>query len=69
MIDFTLAPEHEEIRTRVRTFVDEVIRPAMEPFGHRDEMEDSERGNYIKALLGLRKEAVRQGLWLPHMPK
>ena len=69
MIDFTLAPEHEEIRTRVRTFVDEVIRPAVEPFGHRDEMEDSERGNYIKALLGLRKEAVRQGLWLPHMPK
>ena len=69
MIDFTLAPEHEEIRTRVRTFVDDVIRPAMEPFGHRDEMEESERGNYIKALLGLRKEAVRQGLWLPHMPK
>ena len=69
MIDFTLAPEHEEIRTRVRTFVDDVIRPAMEPFGHRDEMEDSERGNYIKALMGLRKEAVRQGLWLPHMPK
>ena len=69
MIDFTLAPEHEEIRTRVRSFVDDVIRPAMEPFGHRDEMEESERGNYIKALLGLRKEAVRQGLWLPHMPK
>ena len=69
MIDFTLAPEHEEIRTRVRSFVDDVIKPAMEPFGHRDEMEESERGNYIKALLGLRKEAVRQGLWLPHMPK
>ena len=69
MIDFTLAPEHEEIRTRVRSFVDDVIKPAMEPFGHRDEMEESERGNYIKALMGLRKEAVRQGLWLPHMPK
>ena len=69
MIDFTLAPEHEEIRTRVRSFVDDVIKPAMEPFGHRDEMEESERGRYIKALLGLRKEAVRQGLWLPHMPK
>ena len=69
MIDFTLAPEHEEIRTRVRSFVDGVIKPAMEPFGHRDEMEESERGRYIKALLGLRKEAVRQGLWLPHMPK
>ena len=69
MIDFTLAPEHEEIRTRVRSFVDGVIKPAMEPFGHRDEMEESGRGRYIKALLGLRKEAVRQGLWLPHMPK
>jgi acyl-CoA dehydrogenase len=69
MIDFTLAPEHEEIRTRVRGFVEGVIKPAMEPFGHRDEMEESERGNYIKALMGLRKEAVRQGLWLPHMPK
>ena len=69
MIDFTLAPEHEAIRSRVRDFVDNVIKPAMEPFGHRDEMPESERGNYIKALLGLRKEAVKQGLWLPHMPK
>ena len=69
MIDFTLAPEHEEIRTRVRSFVDDVIKPAMEPFGHRDEMADSERGNYIKALMGLRKKAVEEGLWLPHMPK
>lgn len=69
MIDFTLAPEHEAIRTRVRDFVDNVIKPAMEPFGHRDEMPESERGNYIKALLNLRKEAVKQGLWLPHMPK
>jgi len=69
MIDFTLAPEHEAIRARVRDFVDNVIKPAMEPFGHRDEMAESERGNYIKALMGLRKEAVKQGLWLPHMPK
>ena len=38
-IDFTLAPEHEEIRSRVRTFVDDVIKPALEPFGHRDEMQ------------------------------
>ena len=69
MIDFTLAPEHEAIRTRVRDFVDNVIKPAMAPFGHRDEMPESERGNYIKALMNLRKEAVKQGLWLPHMPK
>ena len=69
MIDFTLAPEHEAIRTRVRDFVDNVIKPAVEPFGHRDEMPESMRADYIKALLGLRKEAMRQGLWLPHMPK
>mgnify|MGYP000606677760 CR=1 FL=1 len=31
-IDFTLAPEHEEIRNRVRTFVEETIKPAIEPF-------------------------------------
>ena len=68
-IDFTLAPEHEEIRNRVRTFVDDTIKPAMEPFGHREEMDDSQRGDYIHALIGLRKQAVADGLWLPHMPK
>jgi len=68
-IDFTLAPEHEEIRNRVRTFVDETIKPAMEPYGHREEMDDAERGDYIRALIGLRKQAVKDGLWLPHMPK
>lgn len=68
MIDFTLAPEHEEIRLRVRDFVDHTIRPAIEPFGHREEMAPEDHGKYIRELIGLRKEAVKQGLWLPHMP-
>ena len=69
MIDFTLAPEHEEIRSRVRDFVENTIKPAMEPFGHREEMSDADRGAYVKALIDLRKQAVKDGLWLPHMPK
>lgn len=68
MIDFTLAPEHEEIRSKVRDFVDNVIKPAMEPFGHKDEMEPDVRMAYIAALVELRRAAQEQGLWLPHMP-
>ena len=69
MIDFTLAPEHEEIRNRVRDFVDNVIKPAMEPFGHRDDMAPEKHSEYVRELIGLRKKAVEAGLWLPHMPK
>ena len=68
-IDFTLAPEHQEIRDRVRDFVDGTIKPAIEPFGHREEMDESHRRDYITTLIGLRKQAVKAGLWLPHMPK
>lgn len=68
-IDFTLAPEHQEIRDRVRDFVDGTIKPAVEPFGHREEMDESHRRDYITTLIGLRKQAVKVGLWLPHMPK
>ena len=67
-IDFTLAPEHAEIRERVRAFVDDVIKPAMEPFGHREEMDKEARRAYVGELIRLRKAAVEAGLWLPHMP-
>jgi len=69
MIDFTLAPEHEAIRLKVRDFIDNVIKPAMEPFGHRDDMEPEMHANYVRELIALRKKAVEVGLWLPHMPK
>ena len=69
MIDFTLAPEHEAIRKKVRDFVDTEIRPAIEPFGHREEMDAESHKKYVGELIKLRKRAVEVGLWLPHMPK
>jgi acyl-CoA dehydrogenase len=69
MIDFTLAPEHEEIRSRVHKFVEEQIKPSLEPFGHREEMDSETHKKYVTELIKLRKLAVTEGLWLPHMPK
>lgn len=67
-IDFTLAPEHEEIRARVRSFIQETVVPAVRPF------EDSEdkvltRDEYLRTIFELRRRAKAEGLWLPHMPK
>ena len=53
---------------RVRTFVEDVIKPAIEPFGHREEMSGDGYRDYVTALITLRKRAVSEGLWLPHMP-
>ena len=69
MIDFTLAPEHEAIRLRVRTFVEDEIKPAIDQFGHREEMSPEITRAYVSELIRLRKKAVEVGLWLPHMPK
>lgn len=68
-IDFTLSPEHEEIRDRVRTFVEGTIKPAMEPYGHREELEGESYRKYVGELIRLRGKAQEAGLWLPHMPK
>ncbi len=67
-IDFTLSPEVEELRRRVRAFVEEVIAPVA------DRIEGSDGGTglagkeRVSALIGLRKQARAAGLWLPHMP-
>jgi acyl-CoA dehydrogenase len=65
-IDFTLTPELEDIRMRVRSFVDDVVKPGEARIGNRDEIE---RADYIKILLEMRAAAQETGLWLPHMPK
>jgi acyl-CoA dehydrogenase len=65
-IDFTLTPELEDIRVRVRSFVDDVVKPGESRIGNRDEIE---RADYIKVLLEMRAAAQEAGLWLPHMPK
>jgi acyl-CoA dehydrogenase len=65
-IDFTLTPELEALRLRVRDFIDAVVKPGEAKIGDRDEIERSE---YIAILLGMREEARAAGLWLPHMPE
>ncbi|WP_459799779.1 acyl-CoA dehydrogenase family protein [Herbidospora sp. RD11066] len=60
-IDFTLDPEHEEIRRRVRAFVQDVIVPA--------KTEGLSRDDYLRTIFALREKAKAEGLWLPHMPK
>jgi acyl-CoA dehydrogenase len=67
-IDFTLAPEHQEIRDRVRAFVEDVIQPATKGFSDESGGGVS-RDEYIKTIFGLRGQAQEAGLWLPHMPK
>ncbi|HVH06507.1 MAG TPA: acyl-CoA dehydrogenase family protein [Myxococcota bacterium] len=65
-IDFTLSPELEAIRLRVRRFMDEVVRPTEQKIGNPEELD---RAEYIKLLFGMRDKARSEGLWLPHMPE
>ncbi|MEZ5298114.1 MAG: acyl-CoA dehydrogenase family protein [Ilumatobacteraceae bacterium] len=63
MIDFTFPPEVEEVRLKVREFMDTRVRPAWEATDQDD------RGEVVKTIVELRKEAHDDwGLWLPHMP-
>ncbi|MEV0348541.1 acyl-CoA dehydrogenase family protein [Nonomuraea sp. NPDC050680] len=62
-IDFTLAPEHEKIRDRVRAFIQGTVIPAV------DEVPESDRDAYLRTIFRLREKAKAEGLWLPHMPK
>ncbi|WP_248959118.1 acyl-CoA dehydrogenase family protein [Sphaerisporangium perillae] len=66
-IDFTLAPEHEEIRRRVRDFIRNTVVPAVKGFD--DETTVTTRDEYLRVIFDLREKAREEGLWLPHMPK
>jgi acyl-CoA dehydrogenase len=65
-IDFTLTPEVENLRLRVRDFIGEVVKPGEARIGDRDQIE---RSDYISILLEMRGKARGEGLWLPHMPE
>jgi len=65
-IDFTLSPELEEIRLRVRAFINDVVKPGEEALG---KARDDDRAEYVNLLLAMRKKASAAGLWMPHMPK
>src|SRR3954454_19144598 len=65
-IDFTLSPALEDIRLRVRTFINDVVKPGEAKMGAHGEMD---RKEYVSLLLAMRQEAKDAGLWLPQMPK
>ena len=65
-IDFTLPPDVEELRMKVRGFIESVVLPA-EP--EIEVLKDTDRKAYITLLIDLRRKAFEEGLWLPHMPK
>jgi acyl-CoA dehydrogenase len=67
-IDFSLSPELEDIRMRVRTFVEDVIKPEEARIEGGHGSAGLTGGERIEALVGLRKAAFNEGLWLPHMP-
>ncbi len=62
-IDFTLTPELEDLRVRVRDFLDEVVVPTEKT------LDQDDRETYVAALLSMRKAAYEAGLWCPHMPE
>ena len=63
MIDFTFPPEVEDVRLRVRSFMDEEVRPRW------DATDQNERKQVVKAIVELRAKARNEAkLWLPHMP-
>ena len=67
-IDFTLSPELEEIRVKIRNFINTEVKPVEETI-ERDKLDQTDRDQYISLLVGMRKKAFSEGLWLPHMPK
>jgi Acyl-CoA dehydrogenases len=62
-IDFSLSPELEAIRERTRDFIDTVVKPAEAKIVRDD------RKSLITAIIEMRTEAQKRGLWLPHMPE
>jgi acyl-CoA dehydrogenase len=63
-IDFQLPPEVEEVRLRVRKFMDTEVRPAEATLQERE----ADRNSYVRTIMELRTKAKAQGLWNPHLP-
>ena len=67
-IDFSLSPELEEIRLRIRDFIGREVKPVEEVI-ERENLAEEDRHEYVSKLVAMRKKAFAEGLWLPHMPK
>ena len=68
-IDFTFPPEIEEVRARVRAFVESEVRPGEEKLrADRTGDEKHDRRALVSFIVEGRRKAREFGLWLPHMP-
>jgi acyl-CoA dehydrogenase len=63
-IDFTLPPEIEALRARVREFIDGEVRPVEDKLV----ASGADRRAWRTAIVELRQKAREWGLYLPHMP-
>lgn len=63
-IDFTLPPDVEEVRRRVRSFMDAEVRPVEEKL----QESGADRNSYRRAIIELREKAKSVGMWNPHLP-
>ena len=63
-IDFSFPPELEELRLKVRRFIDEVVRPREREIAAKE----GDRRFLVEKIIEMRAAAVEWGLWLPHMP-
>jgi acyl-CoA dehydrogenase len=68
-IDFTLPPDVDEVRGRVREFMDEVVRPAEEKLYANAPDGEPDRGDIVRMIIELRQKAHEWNVWLPHMPQ
>jgi acyl-CoA dehydrogenase len=69
-IDFTLPPDVEEIRKRVRAFMDAEVRPAEEKlYANASIPHEPDRGDVVRMIVELRQKAREWEVWLPHMPE
>ncbi len=64
-IDFSFPPEIEELRLKVRRFIEEVVAPAEARIAGRT----GDRRFLIQSIIEMRVAAKDWELWLPHMPK
>jgi acyl-CoA dehydrogenase len=64
-IDFSFSPEVEEVRLRVRAFIQGEVAPR-----ETDELWSHDgRRKLVETIIELRQKAHAAGMWLPHMPK
>ena len=60
-IDFTFPKEVQELQTRVRDYIETVVKPT------EDEIDEDNRESLVAGVVKMRKAAMERGLWLPHM--